>query len=362
MQKRFAHTLLKWFQQHGRHDLPWQHPRTAYRVWLSEIMLQQTQVRVVIPYFNAFTRSFPSIPALARATEDAVMHHWAGLGYYARARNLHRTAQLCVQHHAGRLPRQFDALLALPGIGKSTAGAILAQTYNIRVPILDANVKRVLCRFHGIVGYPGQSDVEKQLWDLAWQHITDPPTQDIANYTQALMDLGATLCTSRQPECTRCPLKTQCVAFQTNKVTQLPTAKARKILQTRTAVAVIIFDLQGNILLQRRPSSGIWGGLWTLPQAETKHALDALCLQTLYIDIHTAKSLSTIHHQFSHYRLELTIYTLQLTTPTTHVFSHSSGLAWIGAQNYATIGLPAPIHKLLSDFLQRITVSDTQHA
>ena len=203
----FSARLLAWFDHHGRHDLPWQHPRTPYRVWLSEIMLQQTQVATVIPYFLRFIERFPTLPDLAAASTDDVMAHWAGLGYYARARNLHAAAKACVKGHGGELPRDIEALHALPGIGRSTAGAILSQAWNDRFAILDGNVKRVLARFHGIAGWPGLPAVEKQLWALAEQHLRDVPDGRQADYTQAQMDFGATLCTRAVPACAICPLQ-----------------------------------------------------------------------------------------------------------------------------------------------------------
>lgn len=221
----FVDRLLHWFDGHGRHDLPWQHPRAPYRVWLSEIMLQQTQVAVVIPYFQKFVASFPTLADLAAADNDTVMAHWAGLGYYARARNLHAAAKQCVALHAGELPRDFDALLALPGIGRSTAGAILSQAWNDRFPIMDGNVKRVLTRIHGIAGYPGVPVVEKQLWQLAANHVAHVPAGRLADYTQAQMDFGATLCTRARPACMVCPLQDNCVARREGLVEALPTPK-----------------------------------------------------------------------------------------------------------------------------------------
>ncbi|MET1024476.1 MAG: A/G-specific adenine glycosylase, partial [Pseudoxanthomonas sp.] len=207
----FANKLLTWFDHAGRHDLPWQHPRTPYRVWLSEIMLQQTQVRVVIPYFARFLQAFPTLPDLAAASSDEVMAQWAGLGYYARARNLHAAAKRCVELHDGDLPRDFDALHALPGVGRSTAGAILSQAWNDRFPIMDGNVKRVLSRVHGIAGWPGLPAIEKQLWALAVDHVQHVPAGRLADYTQAQMDFGATLCTRANPACLLCPVSPACV-------------------------------------------------------------------------------------------------------------------------------------------------------
>src|SRR5688572_8905204 len=259
----FAGRLLAWFDVSGRLDLPWQHPRTPYRVWLSEVMLQQTQVRVVIPYFERFVSALPSVRALAEAPLDDVIALWAGLGYYARARNLHAAAKVCVEHHDGDLPRDLDALIALPGIGRSTAGAILAQAWGDRFPILDGNVKRVLARVHGIEGWPGLPAVEKQMWAIAEAQL---PDDRLADYTQAQMDFGATLCTRADPACVLCPLQDECVALRTGRVAELPTPKPGKPLPERRAWMLWIEDAEGRVLLQRRPPTGIWGSMWSLPE------------------------------------------------------------------------------------------------
>ncbi|WP_231104270.1 A/G-specific adenine glycosylase, partial [Xanthomonas graminis] len=269
----FPSHLLAWFDRSGRHDLPWQHPRSPYRVWLSEIMLQQTQVAVVIPYFLRFLQHFPTLPDLAAADTDAVMAQWAGLGYYARARNLHAAAKRCVELHDGELPRDFDALHALPGIGRSTAGAILSQAWNDRFPILDGNVKRVLTRYHGIAGYPGLPAVEKPLWAIAQAHVAAVADGRMADYTQAQMDFGATLCTRANPACVLCPLQHDCVARRDGLVEALPTPKPGKTLPEREALALLLENAAGELLLQRRPPSGIWASLWTLPQAESESEL-----------------------------------------------------------------------------------------
>ena len=246
-----ARRLLRWFDRHGRKDLPWQHPRTPYRVWLSEVMLQQTQVASVIPYFLRFVEKFPSLPALAAAAQDDVLALWSGLGYYSRARNLHRAARVCVvDHHGGDLPVNFDALIALPGIGRSTAGAILAQAHCQRLAILDGNVKRVLTRMHGLRGWPGSAAVETQLWKFAELHM---PRERIADYTQAIMDMGATLCTRSRPQCSACPLAADCVAHRDGLTAQLPERKARRALPTRSTVMLLLRDRTGRLLLQRRP-------------------------------------------------------------------------------------------------------------
>ena len=243
----FASRLLAWFDQSGRHDLPWQHPRAPYRVWLAEIMLQQTQVKTATPYFERFVGVFPTLPDLARASLDEVLAQWSGLGYYARARNLHASARLCVEQHDGELPRDFDALIALPGIGRSTAGAILAQAWGDRFPILDGNVKRVLARYHGIEGWPGSPAVEKVMWALAASHL---PQARLADYTQAQMDFGATLCTRANPACVLCPLQHGCAALASGRTASLPTARPGKTLPERSAVVLWAEDAQGRFHLR----------------------------------------------------------------------------------------------------------------
>ena len=345
---RFAEKLLKWFDRHGRHDLPWQHPRTPYRVWLSEIMLQQTQVATVIPYFLRFVETFPTIPALAEASTDELMAHWAGLGYYARARNLHAAAKRCVELHGGELPRDFDALLALPGIGRSTAGAILAQAWGDRFPIMDGNVKRVLTRVHGIAGYPGLPAIEKQLWALARAHLSEThlPAARMADYTQAQMDFGATLCTRARPACALCPLQTDCIAFREGLTDALPTPKPSKTLPEREAVALWLENASGQILLQRRPPTGIWASLWTLPQADTDGELREWFTREIAGDYDNAEELPRIAHTFSHYRLHLQPLRQRKVAPLDAVRDNAD-LLWVARGELASLGLPAPIRKLL---------------
>ncbi|MCD7097171.1 A/G-specific adenine glycosylase [Stenotrophomonas sp. MMGLT7] len=345
----FAARLLAWFDRHGRHDLPWQHPRTPYRVWLSEIMLQQTQVATVIPYFQRFVAAFPTLPDLAAASTDAVMAHWAGLGYYARARNLHAAARLCVERHGGDLPHDFDALHALPGIGRSTAGAILSQAWNDRAPILDGNVKRVLTRYHGIAGYPGLPAIEKQLWALAEAHVQEPPGGRLADYTQAQMDFGATLCTRANPACVLCPLQDACVARRDGLTDALPTPRPGKVLPEREAIALLLENAAGEILLQRRPPTGIWASLWTLPQADTETELRHwLARETEGRDFDDAEAMPLIVHTFSHYRLHLQPMRLRKVALRDAVRDNDA-LRWIARAQLPTLGLPAPIRKLLDN-------------
>ncbi|MEQ4574881.1 A/G-specific adenine glycosylase [[Pseudomonas] boreopolis] len=342
----YAPRLLAWFDQHGRHDLPWQHPRTPYRVWLSEIMLQQTQVATVIPYFLRFVERFPTLPDLAAASTDEVMAHWAGLGYYARARNLHAAAKACVAHHGGDLPRDFDALHALPGIGRSTAGAILAQAWNDRFPILDGNVKRVLARYHGIAGWPGLPAVEKTLWSFAGDHVAEVPEGRMADYTQAQMDFGATLCTRAKPACVVCPLQDDCSARREGLVDALPTPKPGKPLPEREATALLLENAAGELLLQRRPPTGIWASLWTLPQADTDAELRDWFAREIEGDYDAAEALPTIVHTFSHYRLHLQPLRLRKVALRGGVRDNGDQ-RWVARADLVALGLPAPIRKLL---------------
>jgi A/G-specific adenine glycosylase len=339
----FASHLLAWFDVAGRHDLPWQHPRTPYRVWLSEVMLQQTQVQVVIPYFERFVAALPDLASLAAAPLDDVLALWSGLGYYARARNLHATAKLCVEAHDGDLPRDLDALVALPGIGRSTAGAILAQAWGDRFPILDGNVKRVLARVHGIEGWPGTPAVEKQLWTFAARHL---PQTRLADYVQAQMDFGATLCTRHDPACVPCPLQHDCVALQEGRGAELPTPKPGKPLPERQAIMLWAEDRAGNVLLQRRPPTGIWASLWSLPEAadheNARHWFD----KHLAGEYDTASPLAAVAHGFTHYRLQIQPLRWRNVALRTQL-ADNDDLRWVPRDAMRTLGIPAPIRKLL---------------
>lgn len=342
-QDDFIARLLHWFDDHGRHDLPWQHPRSPYRVWLSEIMLQQTQVTTVIPYFLRFLQHFPTLPDLAAASNDAVMAQWAGLGYYARARNLHAAAKRCVELHGGDLPRDFDALHALPGIGRSTAGAILSQAWNDPFAILDGNVKRVLSRYHGIDGFPGLPVIEKQLWAIAGAHVAKVPAGRMADYTQAQMDLGASVCSRAKPACVICPLQDTCVARREGRTAELPTPKPSKTLPEREAVALLLRDAQQRVLLQKRPDTGIWAQLWTLPQAEVGSDLQDWFDAHVDGSLEDAEELPVLQHTFSHYRLHLQI----LSRKVRGLRGEEPTLRWVANDELPALGLPAPIRKLL---------------
>jgi A/G-specific adenine glycosylase len=337
----FAEQLLTWFDQHGRYHLPWQKNRTGYRVWVSEIMLQQTQVITVIPYFERFMERFPKVEDLAQADIDEVLSLWTGLGYYSRARNLHASAIAIVEQHQGSLPNDVAALIELKGIGRSTAGAIISQAYNEPGIILDGNVKRLLTRLHAIEGWPGQSQIDKQLWQIATQ-LT--PSQRNADYTQAIMDIGATICKPKQPLCVACPIQARCQALAQDKVALIPTPKPKKILPHKTISVLLLKNQLGQTLLEQRPSKGIWGGLWSLPEfsdleaLQTQLALDGLPTNT--------SPITPIKHVFSHYKLTIEPHLLVLSTTPKKV-SENNKSQWYDSQQLHTIGLATPIKKLL---------------
>ncbi|MBS0589279.1 MAG: A/G-specific adenine glycosylase [Proteobacteria bacterium] len=339
-----APRLLRWFDAHGRHDLPWQHPREPYRVWLSEIMLQQTQVATVIPYFLRFVDKLQSIRLLAAATADDVLALWTGLGYYSRARNLHRAARICVDRHDGELPNDFDALLALPGIGRSTAGAIAAQAFGQRRAILDGNVKRVLARFHGIAGWPGEKATENRLWQHADAHT---PHQRIADYTQAIMDLGAGVCARTQPRCDACPLRADCIAYRDGRTATLPARKPAKARPTRRTVMLLLRDARGRLLLERRAPTGVWAGLWSLPEstdaATARHAIARA--HRLDADSIRFRALPSFLHDFSHYRLDVTPLALDLEPAP--ALADDGEKRWLHPHEATALGLPAPVRKLI---------------
>uniref|UniRef100_UPI0035C9E083 A/G-specific adenine glycosylase n=1 Tax=uncultured Caballeronia sp. TaxID=1827198 RepID=UPI0035C9E083 len=296
----FSTRLIAWQRVHGRHDLPWQNTRDAYRIWLSEIMLQQTQVSTVIPYYARFLERFPDVDTLAAAPVDDVMALWAGLGYYSRARNLHRCADVVATEHGGAFPRTVDELAELPGIGRSTAAAIASFAYGARATILDGNVKRVLARVFGVEGFPGEKKVENAMWTLAESLLPDAAHKDeVTAYTQGLMDLGATLCVRGKPDCARCPFAPDCVANVTGRQKQLPTARPKKTVPTRKTWMLVLQD-GDTVLLEKRPPTGIWGGLWSLPEAADEDALIAVAHSLGGTD--TLQRLSPFTHTFTHFK------------------------------------------------------------
>lgn len=334
----FSAALLTWFDSHGRKNLPWQQDKSPYRVWLSEIMLQQTQVVTVIPYFEAFVARFPNVESLAAAPLDDVLQHWAGLGYYARARNLHKAAQAIVQR--GKFPDTLPELLELSGIGKSTAGAILSIAFQKSQPILDGNVKRVLARFFAISGWTGLREIETKLWHLS-ENIT--PQKRCDDYTQAIMDLGATLCTRSKPSCHDCPMSKNCVAFLTQTVANYPSPKPTKKLPIKQTIFLIVQNESQQIWLEQRPLKGIWGGLWSLPEVENIEEAQNWCV-TQNVNIQHQQLLIQQRHTFSHYHLDFTPMCLDVkSTENLHFHTRDQ---W---QNRA---LPAPIQTLLTQLTE----------
>jgi len=348
----FARQLLDWFDRHGRKDLPWQHDINPYRVWVAEIMLQQTQVATVIPYYERFMARFPDLAGLATAGIDDVLHHWTGLGYYARARNLHKAAQMVLADHGGRFPDSVETLCALPGIGRSTAGAIAAIAYRTRAPILDGNVKRVLARFHAVAGHPGDAQVARALWVHAEAHT---PADRVADYTQAIMDLGATLCTRGRPECGRCPMATRCAAHAQEATGRYPAPRPSRVLPARAVRMYLLIDATGHCLLEQRPASGIWGGLWTPPERQPDSTAVGICAEFgvspgAVAEVREAQS---FRHSFTHFHLEVQPVYVRLTDPFTAI-GERSGVCWYSPAAPRAIGLSAPAAKLLGN-LHRTT-------
>ena len=343
-ERSFSARLIDWYARHGRHDLPWQVARTPYRVWLSEIMLQQTQVATVIPYFERFITRCPEVRALAAAAPDEVLHLWSGLGYYSRARNLHRCAQLLMEHHDGELPRDLDALVALPGIGRSTAAAILAQAYDLPHAILDGNVKRVLARYHAIEGWPGAATVEKQLWRLSAQHL---PVASARDYTQAIMDLGATLCTRSRPRCGDCPVASDCAGHQSARVADFPGARPKRVVPRRSTCFLIIENAVGQVLLERRPPSGIWGGLWCFPEVRDEDALTARLAALGLRNARIQQRLAVIAHSFTHFHLDIAPLRIAADAQALEV-RDDAALRWYSPADSTKIGLSAPVARLLA--------------
>lgn len=373
--------VLDWYDRHGRHDLPWQHPRTPYRVWLSEVMLQQTQVASVIPYFLRFTEALPEMADLAAAPSDQVLALWSGLGYYSRARNLHLCARICMERHDGRLPDSLPELCALPGIGRSTAGAVLALGFGQPAAILDGNVRRWLVRFHGIRTDPWSTATQKQLWELSETLV---PAARVADYTQAIMDLGALVCTRSSPRCVECPVAAGCVAFARGLVGSLPVPRRRAARTVRSIFALLLRNAEGRILLQRRPPTGVWGGLWSLPEFEdlealrrsawyehrgaaTPSAIGAAPPQPGKAVPATRRAAVTLNertpahrghiqlpevlHRFTHFDLKLHPVLVDVD-PRSGGVRDGEGERWCSCEDLHKLGLPTPVRRLLESLME----------
>lgn len=345
--QQFNRDVLAWFAKQGRKHLPWQQNKTPYRVWVSEIMLQQTQVNTVIPYYQRFMSSFPSITALADADQDKVLHHWTGLGYYARARNLHKSAQIIRDNYQGVFPDDIEEVIALPGIGRSTAGAILSLSLKQHHPILDGNVKRVLARCYTVEGYTGQAKFEKTMWPLAEQ-LTQK--NQVENYNQAMMDLGAMVCTRSKPKCPICPLQLNCLALAGNEQHNFPQKKPKKTTPVRSTIMVIP-RIANKILMEKRPPSGIWGGLWCFLEIASMDQLPALL--SVYQLIETQqKTLDPFRHTFSHFHLDISPIIVDCALSEPQQIQDNSHLKWYDLYSQASVGFAASTDKLINQIKQ----------
>ena len=340
--EQFQHAVLGWYDLHGRKDLPWQQHITPYRVWVSEIMLQQTQVATVVPYYQRFMAHFPDIETLAAAPEDEVLHLWTGLGYYARARNLHHCARLIVSKYDGLFPEDPAALTQLPGIGRSTAGAIAAIAMDIRAPILDGNVKRVLGRLHAITDWPGKTAVANQLWSLAEDYT---PRQRLRDYTQAIMDLGATICTRNNPKCLQCPLHNACQARLSGSPDTFPGRKPRKERPVRSTLFIIATDAQARVALIKRPASGLWGGLWCFPETDSEAQLESRLAALGLATWGNHDRLSPFRHSFTHFHL--TIHPVRISVRPLPLGEEHETCRMVDPATPGLLGLAAPVKQLL---------------
>ncbi|MDC8829758.1 A/G-specific adenine glycosylase [Alteromonas gilva] len=343
----FSDRVLTWFDANGRKHLPWQQQISAYRVWVSEIMLQQTQVTTVIPYFERFMQRFPDVVSLADAPQDDVLHLWTGLGYYARARNLHKAAQQIAVQHNGEFPQTLEQVMALPGIGRSTAGAILSIACGQSHPILDGNVKRVLARYYAVSGWPGKRAVE----DTLWQHATaNTPATRTHHYTQAMMDLGAMICTRSKPACDQCPLQSDCIAYAQGQQSDYPGKKPKKILPVKRTIMWIPF-YQGSVLLTQRPQSGIWGGLWSFVEGDTDTSLPHALRSVTGSDFNT-DALPGFRHTFSHYHLDIQPILIECRSLPAGISEDTH--RWVDLSQSLTIGVPTPVKRILTGLTKQL--------
>ena len=344
---QFATRLLAWFERHGRKDLPWQQQVTPYRVWVSEVMLQQTQVATVIPYYRRFIDRFPSVAALAQADLDEVLTHWSGLGYYARAKNLHAAAGRIQNERDGCFPQQIDQLMALPGVGRSTAGAILSLACAQSHAILDGNVKRVLTRYFAIEGWPGKAAVQKRLWQLA-EALTPP--RRAAAYNQAMMDLGATCCVRRNPKCGSCPLQAGCAAHAQGCPHDYPAPKPSRVMPVRSIQLVMICNPQGEVLLEKRPLNGIWGGLWSLPELAVEENASSWCLTALGLEVERQERWESRRHTFSHFHLDMLPVLIHAKNEGSRIME-ADRRVWYNPDQQT--GLAAPVARLIEELKRR---------
>lgn len=339
----FAKAILTWYDAYGRKSLPWQQNKTAYSVWLSEIMLQQTQVATVIPYYERFLNRFPTVTDLANAEQDEVLHLWTGLGYYARARNLHKAAKEVAEKYQGEFPKDLESMNALPGIGRSTAAAVLSSVYKLPHAILDGNVKRTLARSFAVSGWPGQKKVENKLWEYAEQHT---PNTDVDKYNQAMMDMGAMICTRSKPKCTLCPVSTMCESNKNGNQLDYPGKKPKKEKPVKETWFALLYH-DNHIWLEQRPESGIWGGLFCFPQKEDQELateLDKRSITESTID--EERTLIAFRHTFSHYHLDITPVLFKLSKQPDMVMEGTKGL-WYNLSQPEEIGLAAPVKQLI---------------
>jgi len=350
----FAHRLLSWSDRHGRTGLPWQQGVTPYRVWVSEIMLQQTQVTTVIPYFERFMARFPKVQDLAAAPIDEVLHHWSGLGYYARARNLHRAAQQVCDDFRGSFPDDLEQMQSLPGVGRSTAAAVLSLAMGQRQTILDGNVKRVLARHAALSGWPGQAKVVRQLWALAERRT---PTQRVAAYNQAIMDLGATVCTRARPDCDACPVRADCAARHLGRPTDFPDRRPKPALPTRAVRMLLVREPDGAVLLECRPPTGVWGGLWCLPEIAPETDPLNWCADQLQQPAVLGRRFAPRRHSFSHFHLDIEPLEILLNQPGCRVLE-GTGQLWYNPRQPHNVGLAAPIARLLDEVVGQTTIGE----
>ena len=337
----FSNKLITWQKQHGRHGLPWQGTRDAYRIWLSEIMLQQTQVATVIPYYARFLARFPSLAELAAASEDDVLTLWSGLGYYSRGRNLLRAARIVAEKFNGEFPRDFDDILALPGVGRSTAAAISAFAFGERRAILDGNVKRVFARHFGVAGFTGDKRVETKLWELAEQAL---PKNNIEIYTQALMDLGATLCLRSRPLCDRCPISATCVAHLEHRVRELPSPRPKKVMPEKSTT-LLMLSHNGEVLLEKRPPTGVWAGMWCFPELADDRGAHDFCRTRFGLEIETLPPWNVLEHGFTHFKLNITPQPVIARAKHTH--AAEPGVVWLSVEDALGAAIPKPVRALL---------------